>query len=75
MTRHIPRRLARLPIPLYHWGLGPAQLESYRTRHRHAARTLGRTLDIPELANQAPIPPDIGTRLPLLRIEAPPTSR
>lgn len=147
MTRRIPRRLARLPISLYHWGFGPLLghrlmmlehrgrttgqrryvalevldrgpgwlivvsgygsssqwyrnvtatpavriwtgrqkdvparaepipatetaplLASYRKRHRRAAKALGRTLDIPELTADAPIPADIGTKLPLVRI-------
>jgi len=148
MSRRIPRRLARLPIPLYHWGFGPllghrlmmlehrgrttgqrryvvlevldrgpgwlllasgygasshwyrnvvatpevrvwtgrlknvpargvpvpltetAQLlTTYREQHRRAAKALGRTLAIPDLVSDGPIPADIGSRLPLLRIE------
>lgn len=147
MTRRIPRWLARVPIPLYHWGFGPLLghrlmmlehrgrttgqrryvalevldrgpgwmivvsgygptsqwyrnviatpdvriwtgrlrdvparaepipvtetaplLASYRKHHRRAAKALGRTLDIPELTANAPIPADIGAKLPLIRI-------
>jgi deazaflavin-dependent oxidoreductase (nitroreductase family) len=43
-------------------------LANYRKRHRRAAKALGRTLDIPELTADAPIPADNGTKLPLIRI-------
>ncbi|TDU83264.1 deazaflavin-dependent oxidoreductase (nitroreductase family) [Kribbella voronezhensis] len=47
----------------------PSLLESYRGRHRRAAKALGRTLDIPELIEDGPLPEDIATRLPLVRID------
>ncbi|WP_433023517.1 hypothetical protein [Kribbella sp. CA-294648] len=47
----------------------PSRLSSYRSRHPRAAKALGRTLNIPELVGNAPIPSDIGTRLALARID------
>ncbi|HZX07899.1 nitroreductase family deazaflavin-dependent oxidoreductase [Kribbella sp.] len=47
----------------------PARLEQYRDRHRRAARALGRTLDLPDLAGDGPMPVDVGARLPLVRVE------
>jgi deazaflavin-dependent oxidoreductase (nitroreductase family) len=47
----------------------PSLLETYRSRHQRAAKALGRTLDIPELVQDGPLPADIATRLPLVRID------
>ncbi|MEV0425123.1 nitroreductase family deazaflavin-dependent oxidoreductase [Micromonospora sp. NPDC050495] len=45
------------------------RLEIYRRRHRRAAAALGRTLDIPELRDTGPLPADVATRLPLVRLD------
>jgi deazaflavin-dependent oxidoreductase (nitroreductase family) len=50
------------------------QLNEYRTRHRRAATTLGRLLDIPDLTTSGPLPADTGVRLPLVRIRFPATA-
>lgn len=47
----------------------PARLEQYRNRHRRAAKALGRALQLPDLVGDGPIPVDVTTRLPLVRIE------
>lgn len=47
----------------------PKRLEEYRRRHRRAAKALGRTLELPDLASDGPLPLDVGDRLPLVRIE------
>jgi deazaflavin-dependent oxidoreductase (nitroreductase family) len=47
----------------------PRRLEEYRRRHRRAAKALGRTLDLPDLAGDGPLREDVGLRLPLIRIE------
>jgi len=47
----------------------PERLQAYRRRHRRAAKALGRTLDIPELGSPDPLPLDIASRLPLVRVE------
>jgi deazaflavin-dependent oxidoreductase (nitroreductase family) len=47
----------------------PRRLEDYRRSHRRAAAALGRTLDIPELGSADPLPVDVASRLPLVRIE------
>jgi deazaflavin-dependent oxidoreductase (nitroreductase family) len=62
--KNVPARA--LPIPALET---PARLASYRSRHRRAAKALGRTLDIPELVGDAPIPADIASRLPLVQID------
>ncbi len=54
------------PVPA---GEVPVRLERYRDRQRRAAKALGRTLDLPDLAGDGPLPADVGTRLPLVRIE------
>jgi deazaflavin-dependent oxidoreductase (nitroreductase family) len=46
------------------------RLDEYRRTHRRAAQSLGRVLGIEDLTNPAPLPPDIATRLPLVRIQA-----
>lgn len=46
----------------------PGKLESYRRRHPRAAKALGRTLGIADLADSQPLPDDIGERLPLVQI-------
>ena len=43
-------------------------LDIYRRQHRHGAAVLGRMLAIPELTTSRPLPADIGTRLPLVRV-------
>ncbi|MGW7680792.1 nitroreductase family deazaflavin-dependent oxidoreductase [Kribbella sp. NPDC054772] len=47
----------------------PVRLERYREHHRRAAKALGRTLELPDLAGDGPVPADVGSRLPLVRIE------
>ncbi|MFG1912493.1 nitroreductase family deazaflavin-dependent oxidoreductase [Kribbella sp. NPDC048928] len=47
----------------------PARLEQYRRRHPRAAKALGRTLELSDLAGDGPLPSDVGERLPLVRIE------
>jgi deazaflavin-dependent oxidoreductase (nitroreductase family) len=54
------------PVPAHEV---PARLEQYRDRHRRAAKALARTLDLPDLAGSGSVPADVGTRLPLVRIE------
>lgn len=44
-------------------------LEAYRACHPRAARALGRTLAIPELARGGPLPADIADRLPVVEVE------
>jgi deazaflavin-dependent oxidoreductase (nitroreductase family) len=44
-------------------------LEDYRARHPRAARALGRTLDIAELARGGQLPADIAERLPVVEVE------
>lgn len=46
----------------------PRRLEQYRRRHPRAANALGRTLDLPDLASAGPLPDDVATRLPLVRL-------
>ncbi|WP_433870463.1 nitroreductase family deazaflavin-dependent oxidoreductase [Saccharopolyspora sp. CA-218241] len=45
-----------------------ARLQRYRDVHPAAARALGRALDLPALADPAPLPEDIADRLPIVRI-------
>lgn len=47
----------------------PRRLDAYRSRHRRAAKALGRTLAIPDLGGDGPLPTDVGARLPLVRID------
>lgn len=47
----------------------PTRLAQYRDRHQRSAKALGRTLDLPDLAGDGPLRADVGTRLPLMRIE------
>ncbi|TWD81036.1 deazaflavin-dependent oxidoreductase (nitroreductase family) [Kribbella amoyensis] len=54
-------------VPLRAEDVGP-RLARYRDRHARAARALGRALDIPELTTNDPLPAEIGTRLPLVRV-------
>ena len=46
-----------------------SHLEEYRRRHRRAAKALGRTLALPDLSGDGPLPADVGDRLPLVRVE------
>lgn len=46
----------------------PSRLEEYRRGHPRAAKALGRTLDLPDLGGDGPLPTDVGTRLPLVRV-------
>ncbi|WP_329001027.1 hypothetical protein OHA18_42170 [Kribbella sp. NBC_00709] len=62
MTRRIPRRLARSPIPLFRAGL--VIVSGYASGEAPA-----RTLDLPDLAGDGPLPADMAMRLPLVRIE------
>ncbi|WP_147917668.1 nitroreductase family deazaflavin-dependent oxidoreductase [Ruania zhangjianzhongii] len=52
--------------------LGPvdavAVLEDYRQRHRLAARALAPALGLPQLASDAPLPVELGERLPVVRL-------
>ncbi|MDG6110483.1 nitroreductase family deazaflavin-dependent oxidoreductase [Dactylosporangium aurantiacum] len=47
------------------------QLERYRDRHPRAAANLGRSLAMPDLTNAGPLAPDVGLRLPVVRIRYP----
>lgn len=55
-----------IPVPVVEV---PARLEEYRRRHRRAAKALGRTLALADLAGDGPVPADVGSRLPLVRVE------
>ncbi len=48
------------------------RLEGYRHKHPRAARTLGRTLGLGDLATGGPLPPDISRRLPVVAIKIAP---
>ncbi|GAA1573778.1 nitroreductase family deazaflavin-dependent oxidoreductase [Dactylosporangium maewongense] len=43
-------------------------LERYRDRHPRAAARLGRILTMPDLSAAGPLAPDVGVRLPMVRI-------
>lgn len=45
------------------------RLEEYRRRHPFAAKALGRTLELPDLTADGPLPPDVADRLPLVRFD------
>ena len=47
------------------------RLERYRDRHPRAAANLGRVLAMPDLTAAGPLAPDVGVRLPLVRIRYP----
>ncbi|GAA4863543.1 nitroreductase family deazaflavin-dependent oxidoreductase [Saccharopolyspora rosea] len=48
------------------------RLQRYRDRHPRSSAVLGRVLGLPELASGDPLPPDIGRRLPVVRVAARP---
>lgn len=63
------RRGARATATAIPPGDVPGRLEDYRRRHRRAAKALGRTLALPDLAADRPLPADVGERLPLVLIQ------
>ncbi len=62
--RDVSARAARIPAEEV-----PGRLEEYRRRHPRAAAALARALDIPELGSADPLPVDLATRLPLVRVQ------
>lgn len=62
--RGVPAHAVRIPA-----GEVPERLAAYRRRHPRAAKALGRTLALPDLAGDGPVPPDVADRLPLVRLE------
>jgi deazaflavin-dependent oxidoreductase (nitroreductase family) len=68
IRRGVPAEATAVPVAEV-----PRQLEEYRDRHPRAAKALGRTLELPDLQRDGPLPTDVGARLPLVRIEFAPS--